>query len=343
MIKLDRSSNTRHAMLATAVVAAGLFAMTQHARAATSADDGAAHGAHHGGAAAAPAAPAAPVMPAMPAAAIAPAPTQSAANPPPPAVAMDHGDMNMQGGSAPPDARDPNAYSGGYTLESGPYALPGPRLLRLSDEHVFGTVLVDRLEWAHSSDGDAGDYDATAWFGNSYNRLVIKAEGEVARSELVHARTELLWGHAIAPYWDTQLGVRNDSGNGLSSRNWLAFGVQGLAPYWFELDLTGYVGNDGRTALRLSGEYELLLTQKWILQPRAEVNLYGKSDPANGIGSGLSDLSLGLRLRYEITRQFAPYIGVAWVGSFGQTADMAVAAGEKTRDTTWVAGVRFWF
>ena len=264
MIKLDRSSNTRHAMLATAVAAAGLFAMAQHARAATSADDGAAHGAHHGGAAAAPAA---PVMPAMPAAAIAPAPSQSAANPPPPADAMDHGDMKMQGGSAPPDARDPNAYSGGYTLESGPYALPGPRLLRLSDEHVFGTVLVDRLEWAHSSGGDAGDYDATAWFGNSYNRLVIKAEGEVARSELVHARTELLWGHAIAPYWDTQLGVRNDSGDGLSSRNWLAFGVQGLAPYWFELDLTGYVGNDGRTALRLSSEYELLLTQK--LDPAA--------------------------------------------------------------------------
>lgn len=339
MMTLDRSSKMRHAMLATALAAAGLFAMAQHARAATSADDGAAHGAHHGDA---PAAPVAPVMPAVSASAAAPAPAPPT-NPTPPAGAMDHGDMNTQGGSAPPDARDPNAYSSGYTLESGPYALPGPRLLRLSDEHVFGTVLVDRLEWAHSSDGDAGDYDATAWFGNSYNRLVIKAEGEVARSELVHARTELLWGHAIAPYWDTQLGVRNDSGDGLSSRNWLAFGVQGLAPYWFELDVTGYVGNDGRTALRLSSEYELLLTQQLILQPRAEANLYGKSDATNGIGSGLSDLSLGLRLRYEITRQFAPYIGVAWGSKFGQTADMAVAVGERTRDTTWVAGVRFWF
>lgn len=314
--------------LATALAIVGLFAASPQAVAATAADDTAAHGEHHGGAAPA-AAPAA-----MPAAS-APAPA--------PAATMDHGNMQMQGGSAPPDARDPNAYSGGYTLESGPYAMPGPRLLRLSDEHFFATVLFDQLEWAHSSDGGAGDYDAIAWFGTSYDRLVIKAEGEFARSKLQDARTEALWGHAIATYWDTQLGVRNDYYSGGSSRNWLAFGVQGLAPYWFELDVTGYVGNDGRTALRLSGEYELLLTQKLILQPRAEANVYGKSDEVNGIGSGLSDLSVGLRLRYEITRQFAPYVGVAWAGKFGQTADLATAAGEKTHDTTWVAGVRFWF
>jgi copper resistance protein B len=321
--------------LATAMAIGGLFAAAPQVVAATAADDTAAHGAHHGGVAPA-AAPAA-----MPAASAPAAPTSAPVAAP--ATTMDHGNMKMQGGSAPPDARDPNAYSGGYTLESGPYALPGPRLLRLSDEHYFGSVLVDRLEWAHSNDGGAGDYEATAWFGNSYNRLVIKAEGEVARSELQEARTEALWGHAVATYWDAQLGVRNDYTNGGSSRNWLAFGVQGLAPYWFELDVTGYIGNDGRTALRLAGEYELLLTQKLILQPRAEANLYGKSDAENGIGSGLSDLSVGLRLRYEITRQFAPYIGVAWAGKFGQTADMALADGEKTNDTTWVVGLRFWF
>ena len=330
----QRSMGPRLALLSAALLGAGLFAIAHPSRAATTADDNAAHGAHHGCASAPQA------MSAAPAAATA---APAAAKPAPAPAAMDHGDMNMQGGSAPPDARDPNAYSGGYTLESGPYALPGPRLLRLADEHLFGTVLVDRLEWAHSSDGGSGDYDATTWFGNSYDRLVIKAEGEVARSELVHARTELLWGHAIASYWDAQLGVRNDSGKGLTSRNWLAFGVQGLAPYWFEVDVTGYVGNDGRTALRASGEYELLLTQQLILQPRAEINLYGKSDVENGIGSGLSDVSVGLRLRYEITRQFAPYVGVAWAGKFGNTADLARSAGEPTSDTTWLVGVRFWF
>lgn len=257
--------------------------------------------------------------------------------------AMDHGEMNMQGGSAPPDARDPHAYSGGYTLESGPYALPGPRALRLSDEHNFGGLLVDRLEWTRARDGDnAAAYEIQSWFGRDYDRLVIKAEGEVAQGKLEEARTELLWGHAIATFWDTQLGVRYDSGVG-PDRGWLAFGVQGLAPYWFEVDAAAYVGNNGRSALRLGAEYELLLTQKLILQPRIEVNLYGKSDTARDIGSGLADGTAGLRLRYEFTRQIAPYVGVERAGKFGQTADMARAAGEKPSETRWVAGMRFWF
>ena len=127
------------------------------------------------------------------------------------------------------------------------------------------------------------------------------------------------------------------------NRTWAAFGIQGLAPYWFELDLTGYVGEEGRTALRLSAEYELLLTQRLVLQPRLEANLYGKSDEARGIGSGLSDAVAGLRLRYEVNRQFAPYVGVEWASKFGQTADLAKAEGNPRSETLWVAGVRFWF
>lgn len=255
---------------------------------------------------------------------------------------MDHGEMNMQGGSAPPDGRDPHAYSGGYTLDSGKYALPGPRQLRLADEHRFGSLLVDRLERVDTRDGNTTAYDAQAWFGRDYDRLVIKAEGDYGKGKLQEARTELLWGHAIATFWDTQLGVRYDSGVG-PDRGWLAFGVQGLAPYWFEVDATAYVGEEGRTALRLSGEYELLITQRLILQPRLELNAYGKSDEAMGIGSGLSDGVAGLRLRYEFTRQFATYVGVERAGKFGKTADLARAAGEKTGETRWVAGVRFWF
>jgi len=263
-----------------------------------------------------------------------PAPQQGAA-------AKDHGEMNMQGGTAPPDARHPHAYSGDYTLDSGKYALPGPRQLRLADEHSFGSLLVDRLERVYTRDRNATAYEAQAWFGRDYDRLVIKAEGEYGQGKLQEARTELLWGHAIATFWDTQLGVRYDSGEG-PDRGWLAFGVQGLAPYWFEVDAAAYVGDKGRTAFRLGAEYELLLTQKLVLQPRLEINAYGKSDEALGIGSGLSDGVAGLRLRYEFTRQFAPYVGVERAGKFGKTADLARAAGEKTDETRWVAGVRFW-
>ena len=255
---------------------------------------------------------------------------------------MDHGDMKMQGGPAPSDARDPHMYAGGTTLDTGAYALPPSERLRLADEHMFGGLLVNRLERGYTRDGNSTAYDSQAWFGNAYNRLVVKAEGEVSKGKLQESRTEVLWGHAIATFWDTQLGVRVDNGVG-PDRGWLAFGVQGLAPYWFEVDATAYVGDQGRTAFRLGAEYELLLTQKLILQPRIELNVHGKSDAERGIGSGLSETQAGLRLRYEFSRQFAPYVGVERASKFGKTADLARAEDEKTGETRWVAGVRFWF
>lgn len=242
------------------------------------------------------------------------------------------GSMSMQGGSAPADARDPHAYSGGYTRGS----------LRLGDEHNFASLLVDRLETAKGDDGSATAYDLFAWYGGTYDRAWLKAEGDIDGGELEDARTELLWGHAVAAYWDTQLGVRYDSGEG-PDRGWLAMGVQGLAPYWFEVEATAYVGEEGRTALRLGAEYELLLTQKLILQPRIEANVYGKSDVERDLGRGLSDLHAGLRLRYEIRREFAPYLGIEWARKFGDTADLARDAGEDVSDTRLVAGLRFWF
>lgn len=254
---------------------------------------------------------------------------------------MDHGEMQTQGGSAPANARDPHAYSDGYTLTEGPYAQPGPRQLKLADEHAFWSVLGDRLEYQEDSDSTV--YDIQAWYGTTYDRFVIKAEGDIADGTLEESSTDLLWGHALNAYFDTQLGVRLDQYNEGKDRQWLAFGVQGLAPYWFELDVTAYVGDDGRTALSAEAEYELLLTQKLILQPRAELNLYGKDDAENGLGSGLSDLAVGLRLRYEFSRQFAPYIGVEWTDTYGDTADNRRAAGDDTSDTQFVAGLRFWF
>nr|WP_289099889.1 copper resistance protein B [uncultured Halomonas sp.] len=254
---------------------------------------------------------------------------------------MNHGEMQMQGGSAPADARDPHAYSDGFTLTEGPYAQSGPRQLKLADEHSFWAVLGDRFEY--QEDSETTVYDLQAWYGTTYDRLVIKAEGDIADGTLEESSTDLLWGHALNAYFDTQLGLRFDQYNEGKDRQWLALGLQGLAPYWFELDVTAYVGDNGRTALAAEAEYELLLTQRLILQPRAELNLYGKDDPENGLGSGLSDLALGVRLRYEFSRQFAPYIGVEWTSTYGDTADYRRAAGDDRSDTQIVAGLRFWF
>lgn len=246
---------------------------------------------------------------------------------------MDHG--SMQGGSPPADARDPHAYSDGLRF-------PAERPLVMADQYSHFALLVDRLEAVHADDHTSGAYELQARYGRDFNRLVLKAEGEADDGRLEDAHTELLWSRAMTAYWDAQLGVRHDSGEhpGL---NWLAFGIQGLAPYWFEVDVTAYVGEESRSALRLEAEYELLLTQRLVLQPRIEANAYGKRDAERAQGAGLSDAVVGLRLRYEIRREFAPYIGVEYAATFGDTADYAEAAGEDTGQTRWVAGVRFWY
>lgn len=250
---------------------------------------------------------------------------------------MNHnaGPPSMQGGSPPADARDPHAYSDGYDFG----AIPRPRM---EDEHSFGSLLIDRLESVRSDANSSAAYDLKAWFGRDYDRIVLKAEGDYDGGELEDARTELLWGHAVTAYWDRQIGVRHDSGIG-PERDWIAFGFQGLAPYWFEMDAAVYIGEDSRTALRVEAEYELLLTQKLIAQPRVEMNIYGKRDIERDLGSGISDLTAGVRLRYEIRREFAPYVGVERLMRFGTTADLVQATGADAQETRVVAGVRWWF
>ena len=133
-----------------------------------------------------------------------------------------------------------------------------------------------------------------------------------------------------------------DFGKG-PSRTWLALGLQGLAPYWLDAEATFYVGEEGRTAARLKADYDLLITQRLILQPYSEVNLYSKSDPGRQVGSGLSDLELSLRLYYEVRRELAPYVGVAWFRRFGTTAELTRAAGEGGDEVQLVAGLHVWF
>jgi len=254
---------------------------------------------------------------------------------------MNSAKMQPQGGSAPKDARDPHAYSAGTTLTEGPYALEGNERLTLADEHPFYALLGDRLEY--NEQANAGVFDLQAWYGTTFDRLVIKTEGDFSEGSIEENQTDILWGHAVSAYWDTQAGVRLDYNKEGENRQWLAFGLQGLAPYWFELDMTAYVGERGSTAFTLEAEYELLLTQKLIIQPRAEITLYGKNDKQNELGSGLSSSAIGFRVRYEFTRQFAPYIGVEWSNKFGNTADYATSSGQSSNNTAFVTGIKFWF
>ena len=254
---------------------------------------------------------------------------------------MEHGEMkgmgSMQGGSAPPDARDPDAYSDGLPLTM----LPG---MDMADNDPYGQLLLDQFEGYRGNDGKAGiRLDAQAWYGTDLNKLWLKAEGSYSESRLGATRTEVLYNRAFAPYFGWQVGARHDFGGGGPGRNWAAFGIQGLAPYWFDVEATAYVGPAGRTALRLEAEYDLRITQRLVLQPDVELKLFGSDDPERGIGSGLSGTELGLRLRYEITRKFAPYIGVSWGRKFGNTADFARRAGEPVGESRIVAGIRLWF
>jgi copper resistance protein B len=212
-------------------------------------------------------------------------------------------------------------------------------LMAMDDDAALGMVLLDQFEWREIN--DALQWDGQAWYGNDYNKVWFKSEGERIEGDY-EGLAELFWDRILTRWWHVQAGVRDDFGQG-PSRQWAAVGVQGLAPYWFEVEATVYVGEAGRTAARFSGEYELLITQRLILQPKVEFNLYGKDDLRNGVGSGLSDLEFGLRLRYEIRRELAPYLGLVWQKRFGRTADFAQRAGEDSDDVGVVAGVRFWF
>ncbi len=253
-------------------------------------------------------------------------------------------DMNHQESDMQTDmtaTRSPHAYSGGYTRDQGPYALPVKDQLVLMDEKNFSRLIVNRLENLNQDGPDSTRYDVQAWFGKTYSRFVLKAEGEYADDSLEDSRTELLWSRATSKFWDTQLGIRVDNGDG-PARSWLAAGVQGLAPYWFDVHATAFIGESGRTAVGFEAEYEGRVTQRLILKPRVDVNVYGKDDPERGIGSGLSDLTFGLRMQYQFTRQFVPYIGVERIRRFGETADLLPLEFDGS-DTHWVAGLRFWF
>lgn len=216
------------------------------------------------------------------------------------------------------------------------------RVMAMDDTASVGKVTFDQLEWRYAERDDAFAWDANAWYGGDYDKLLAKFHGEDAVGGDASWSAELLWDRAVHRWWSMQTGLRHDDGES-PSRSWFALGVQGLAPYGFEVEATMYVGEAGRSALRVEADYELLLTQRLVLKPELELNFHGETDPDTGAGSGLSDSQLALRLRYEIRREFAPYLGVLWTHRFGDTAQMAREAGADDAEWSVIGGLRLWF
>jgi len=214
---------------------------------------------------------------------------------------------------------------------------------RMLDQAILAHLLIDQLEGRFGfNEGNSFRWEAEGWLGTDENRLWLLSEGRVSNNEVDDGIQQLFYGRAIATYFDALVGTRWDL-DSKPTRGWGAIGIQGLAPQWFKVSAFGYVSGDGHLAARLEASYDLLITQRLILQPQVELNFYTKDDPARQVGAGLSELDAGLRLRYEITRQFAPYVGITYLGQYGATADYVSAAGGSTQQLRFTAGVRTWF
>jgi len=206
-----------------------------------------------------------------------------------------------------------------------------------------GRVLLDRLEY-RARDGHNGySWEGEAWYGGDYDRLWLKSKGEGGFGKSFEkAETQALWSHALDPWFNLQTGIRYDI-RPRPDRAHLVLGIQGLAPYLFEVDAAAFLSDRGDLTARVEAELDQRITNRLILQPRAEINLAAQDVPAIGVGAGLSSIEAGLRLRFEVVPEFAPYLGVEYERSLGHTADFARAAGEGGGGWRLVMGMRAWF
>jgi copper resistance protein B len=216
--------------------------------------------------------------------------------------------------------------------------------LRIENGEVMThAVIFDQLETTFNDNAEGYAWNAQGWYGGDIHRLWWKSEGEGAFDENIeHAELQFLYSRAVTPYFDVQAGLRQIY-QPEGDRTDLVIGMQGLAPYWFELDGALFLSNEGELTARAEAEYDLRLTQRLILQPRAEISFSAQDIPEFAIGTGVSNVEAGVRLRYEISRRFAPYAGVEWSGGVGGTRDFIKANGEDPDSTRFVVGVRTWF
>ncbi len=220
----------------------------------------------------------------------------------------------------------------------------GPGLAPAAEEEssILTFIEADQLEYRAGRE-DTFSWEAQGWVGGGYNKIWFKTQGDdPINGSAENAEFQVLYSRAMTAYWDLQVGGRYDA-EPHPTRGFAVLGIQGLAPYFFEVDAAAFVSHKGDVSARLEAEYELLLTQRLIAKPSAELNFAVQEVKELGIGSGLSDVELGLRLRYEIVREIAPYIGVSWERKVGPTANFARRRGEDVSDAAFVAGVRFWY
>ena len=205
-----------------------------------------------------------------------------------------------------------------------------------ADDPLRTMLLVDRLEIRDNNEHTRA-WDASFYIGYDLDKLYLYSEGDATSNGLERSQNDLVYSRAIAPFWDIQLGLAYDK-HADASKTWAEAAISGLAPYYFETRAVLLANGDGNVGLRLNFEYEMLFTQKLILTPSFEADLYTKDDPSLQIGSGLSSIEAGLRLRYEFVREFAPYVGINWEKTFGNTRDY-----RPVDETSLMIGLRFWF
>jgi copper resistance protein B len=277
-------------------------------------------------------------------------PADSPAQPADPHAGHDMSAMNSAGNmdsmaageaAPPPEAFIGPAHAADLVYDSSVMASARDALLGAHGGYTGLFVMADRLE-VQDRDGDSLTlWDAQGWYGSDENRLWIKTEGEVTRQD-DEFELQTLWSHAFHPWFDFQAGLRMDFSDGLET-TYLAAGVQGLLPYRFETDAALFLSEDGELSARIEGEYDWWLTQRLILQPRFELNLSAQDIPTRGIGSGVQNFEAGLRLRYQIRREFAPYFGIEYSRRFGGTADYSRRAGQPVSDGYALLGIQAWF
>lgn len=260
------------------------------------------------------------------------------------ATALAQQPKDEHAGHVMPDAKTAAASSAvpPVTDEDRAAAFPDVEGHAVHDDAINYFVLFDQLEWRQGDGGGDVSWDTKGWIGRDVTRLWFRTEGEASRDDVEHAEAHVLYGRAIARWWNLVAGIRQDFSPG-PGRTYAAFGMQGLAPHWFDVEATGYVGEGGRTHARFEVEYELLLTNRFIAQPLFEAEVYGRPDAERNIGAGLSATELGARFRYEIRREVAPYVGVTWNRVYGGTRDLAAAAGRDASSARVTFGLRAWF
>jgi copper resistance protein B len=216
----------------------------------------------------------------------------------------------------------------------------GPALAQHDEESRITHLLFERMEYQEHSKSML--WDMQGWTGGDYQKISWKTEGNRAQGSTGAAELQVLYSQALTAFFDLQVGVRHDFLPD-PSRSFIVAGLQGLAPYWFEVDAAAFLSEDGDLSARLEVEYDLLLTQRLILQPRIELDVAASEVAEQGIGRGLVGTDIGLRLRFEVSRKFAPYAGISWDKHWGDTADLRRAAGVDSEEFTLLAGLRFWF